>query len=170
MFSVEVWRGREGDEELTRVRMWAAIGHRHDARRVVLEAPGELICEGVTSVSTTVPTWAPSLQHEALNDPVKEQTVVKTGLAEVDEVLDGPRRLVDEELNREAPHRCLDEGVDLSALFARRDDLESLGLSAEETHGLDEVERTLREARDVDRGAIEDDGALRVDDDADAFG
>jgi hypothetical protein len=48
---------------------------------------------------------APALDHEVRYDAVEDRAVVVSGLRVVDEVLDGPRRLVGEEFDLDVAHR-----------------------------------------------------------------
>ena len=54
MFVVEPRGGRHGDEKLAAVRVLAGVGHRQDARTVMLEVGMKLVRQKVAGVSGSV--------------------------------------------------------------------------------------------------------------------
>ena len=64
-----------GDEKLAAVRVLAGVGHREDARAVVLEVGMKLVRQPVAGIAGAVAQRAAALNHEVLDHPVKNQPV-----------------------------------------------------------------------------------------------
>ncbi len=73
----EVQPRRRGvrDKKLAAVRVLAGVGHREDARAVVLEVGMKLVGQPVAGVAGAVAQRTAALNHEVLDDPVKNQPV-----------------------------------------------------------------------------------------------
>src|SRR5918997_2475 len=97
-------RRRVGDEELRTAGAWAAVGHRKDARPVVPEVRMELIPDAVAGPAGSRAGGIAALRHEALYDAVEGGPVEVTLPRQEDEVVDGLRRFLGEELD---PHDTL---------------------------------------------------------------
>mmetsp|Transcript_92567 Transcript_92567/g.215086 ORF Transcript_92567/g.215086 Transcript_92567/m.215086 type:complete len:315 (+) Transcript_92567:573-1517(+) len=107
-----------GDEELRSVRVGPSIGHGQCEWAIVLQGPVELILELATpnALSTcSITLWIASLDHETLNDAVEDSVVVIAVLGMNREVLNSLGALLEEQLNDNITHCCVDRG-----LFAKR--------------------------------------------------
>ena len=90
---------RVRDEELRAVGARAGVRHREDAGAVVLERRVELVAELVARAAGAGAGGVAALGHEALDDAVERDAVVVAVAGEEDEVVDGVRRLVGEQLD-----------------------------------------------------------------------
>src|SRR6185437_15557586 len=74
---VEPWSRNERDEKLASIRVRTRVCHRKNAGPGVLERRIELVFEAVSRPSGSLPEAIPSLNHEVLDDPVKDGPVIK---------------------------------------------------------------------------------------------
>src|SRR5688572_7705544 len=73
---VEVRCRPEGDEELSAVRIRAAVSHRQDPRLVVPELRRKLVSETVSGAADALAQRVAALDHEAVDDTVKNHAVI----------------------------------------------------------------------------------------------
>ena len=73
---IQPWRRGVCDEKLAAVRMLTGVGHREDARPVVLEVGMKLVRQPVAGVAGAVAQGAAALDHEVLDHTMKNQPVV----------------------------------------------------------------------------------------------
>ena len=94
-------RARVGghDEELRAVRVRAGVGHRERTAHDLVVV--ELVVELVAGIAGAVAARAAALDHEVGDDPVEGEAVVEAVGGELREVLDGLRRILVEELDRD---------------------------------------------------------------------
>ena len=74
------------DKKLAAVRVLARVGHREDARAVVLEVGVKLVGQPVAGVACAVAQRAATLDHEILDHPVEVEAVIETVVYETEEV------------------------------------------------------------------------------------
>ena len=72
---VEVRRGRHGDEELGAVRRRAGVRHGEQERPVERQVGVELVAELVARAAGPVTDRVAALDHEAVDDAVKDESV-----------------------------------------------------------------------------------------------
>src|SRR6185436_652953 len=111
------------DEELAAVGVGAGVGHRQDARLVVARFRMELVGEVEAGAAGALPERVAPLDHETVDDPMKDDAVVERGfpalaalrvapflaaLDQSDEVGDGIGRLLVEEADLEVSLRGLE--------------------------------------------------------------
>src|SRR5204863_8971073 len=104
------------DEELTAVGVRSTVRHRQDARFAVPKLRVELVLEVVAGAAGPLSQRVAALNHEAVDDAMKDRSVVIRGLhllarawigpflrafGQADEIRDGFWRLVFEQLDRE---------------------------------------------------------------------
>lgn len=90
VLAIEPWGGRKGDEELTTVRVGAAIRHAENASTGVLEVVANLVFEFLAVDRASSSTGAgriTSLDHEVWDDAVEDDVIVVTSLRESREVV-----------------------------------------------------------------------------------
>ena len=73
---IQPWRRGVGDKKLAPVGVLAGVGHREDARPVMLEVGVKLIRQPVAGVAGAVAQGAAALDHEVLDHAMKNQPVV----------------------------------------------------------------------------------------------
>jgi hypothetical protein len=113
---VKVRCRRKCDEELTAVGVWAPVRHRQDARLAMPQLRMELVCESVPGSANALSERIAALDHEALDDSMKNNPVVvrlayfpvRPGIGpfpgafgKLHEVLDGFWSFLIEQANRE---------------------------------------------------------------------
>src|SRR3954471_22444851 len=123
---VEVRGGTERNEELPAVGVRAAVGHRQDARLAVALRRMKFILEREARPTGPLAQRIASLNHEALDHPVKEGTVVVRladalagprvrpflrAFGEPDKILDRLRRFLVTEANGKIPFARREIGV-----------------------------------------------------------
>ena len=109
--SVEMRRGRQGNEKLAAVRIRAGVGHREDAFGVVFELRMDFVGKGVTGTSAAGACGIAALNHEAVDDAMEDDAVVKILFRQLDEIRHRVGGLLIEEFDGEIPHRRFKTGV-----------------------------------------------------------
>ena len=108
VLAVEPSRSHRGDEELRAVGARDLAGHvtalagvRHSelVGLVEDELGVNLVVEGVAGAAHTGAVGVAALNHEVLDDAVKDHTIIEALLGQVDEVLDRLRRLIAEKVD-----------------------------------------------------------------------
>src|SRR5437667_58182 len=74
---IEMWRRSERDEELAAVRIRPSVGHREHPGDIVSQIRMELIFKLIPGTAVTLAERIPALQHEAPNDPMKDDAIVE---------------------------------------------------------------------------------------------
>lgn len=72
-----MWGCTERNKELRAVGVWPGVGHAQNPRAVVGQLVVELVVEGVAGATATGAGGVPTLNHEALDDPVEDDVVVQ---------------------------------------------------------------------------------------------
>ncbi len=109
--SVEMRRGRQGNEKLAAVRIRAGVGHREDAFGVVFELRMDFVGKGITGTSAAGACGIAALNHEAVDHAMEDDTVVKVLFRQLDEIRHGVGGLLIEKFDSEIPHRRFKTGV-----------------------------------------------------------
>ena len=91
---VQVRCGAKRDEELRAAGIGAGVGHRQDARDVVFQVRVEFVGNLVAGAATTGAGRVAALDHEPVDDPVKNNAVIEAFAGQVDEIFRGDRRFV----------------------------------------------------------------------------
>jgi len=97
VFSIEMWGGAMGYEELRTIGVGTGVGHGEDAGFVMTAMGLAFTLEFVTGITTAASIRATTLDHEVGNHPVKGQSVVKFARGEVEEGANGDGCVIGEE-------------------------------------------------------------------------
>ena len=97
------------DEPLAAVGVRPSVGHRQRAPRV--GAGHFLVAEAVAWPARAVSAGATALDHEAIDDPVKLVVFIEAVPRQKDEVVDGPRSDLGQQLDGHVAFVSLYDGV-----------------------------------------------------------
>src|SRR5207249_8586474 len=86
-------------------------GHREDAFGVVFELRMDFVGKGVTGTSAAGACGIAALNHEAVDDAMEDDAVVKILFRQLDEIRHRVGGLLIEEFDGEIPHRRFKTGV-----------------------------------------------------------
>ena len=117
VMAVEPLGLRQRDEELRAAGVRACIRHREDALAAVPKIRMELVGNRIAGAAGAVAFRAAALDHEAIDDAMEDQAVVKAFLDQHDEIARGLRRLVLKQLDVERPLACLKSRDTISHLL-----------------------------------------------------
>ena len=106
---VEPWRRFVRNKKLASIGSRPGIGHRERAPLDLVLV--ELVLEGVPGATRSRPRRVAALDHEVRDDAVEDELVVETVARELDEVVDGLRRVLRVELDVDRPVVRVQGGV-----------------------------------------------------------
>src|SRR5262252_1270755 len=87
MLSIQVRSGRQRDEKLAAVRVWAGVRHREDSLRGVFQLGMKLVRKLIPGSATSGAGWIAALNHEAVDDSMEDNAIVEFLLCKLHEIL-----------------------------------------------------------------------------------